>query len=276
MTRKRVLVLGGSGFVGGYLRDELASGYEVETTSSTGQHANYAFDLLRREHHALLLRGGWDAVVNCSVRRTGALAELFDVNVRGLAELAFALKDTRLHFVQVSTLLAAPENRHLGDYGLTKFLADELLLQCSRSGSLRPAILRFAQIFDLAGKSASSQPGLHHWVSQIRRREPIEVFTGSAAKRSYLPVQLVARAVRHCLDRELVGVHDVIAPEAFTPLELARLLAQHAGYGQEKIRLSSSKTPASYFIPGCSPEYRSWFAEQKTCSEYFRRLMQDG
>jgi nucleoside-diphosphate-sugar epimerase len=272
---RRILILGGSGFVGSYLQAELSGAFQVETTSSSGRGATHAFDILRRDHHDLVLRGGYDAIVNCVVRRMGTLAECFEVNVRGLAELASALAASPVHFVQVSTLSATLENRHLGDYGLTKFLADELLAGCSRSGALRTASLRFGQIFDQAGRSAASQPGLHRWVAQLRAREPIEVFAGSS-KRAYIPVELVARAIRHAIENQLTGAHDVISPETFTPLELAELLVGQAGLGRDHLRLSTGQTASSYVVPECSPEYRSWFSRQEPVSEHFRRLIQHG
>lgn len=274
---KRVLILGGSGFVGSYLRDELAHEFEVETTSSSGAGATHTFDIMRPEHHSgVVLRGRHDVIVNCIVRRDGTFAEMFAVNVRGLAELALILREMPVHFVQISSVSATMENRHRDDYGFTKFLADEILLHCQRGASFRGSSLRFGQIFDLSGKSAASQPGLHRWVSQLRAREPIEVFAGSGARRSYLPVQTVARAVRHCIERELTGIHDVIAPDTYTPLELATLLVRYAGCDPDRIQVSHTRKPFEYAIPECSPEYRSWLAGQEPCAEYFRRLVQNG
>jgi nucleoside-diphosphate-sugar epimerase len=276
MMGKRVLILGGSGFLGSYLRQELAADFEVETTSSSGSTTTHAFDISRSEHHAsVVLGGGYDVVVNCIVRYGDTLAELFEINVRRFAELALALRQTSCHFVQASTFSATPENRHLTDYGLTKFLADEFLLQCVRGAPVRAAILRFGQIFDLAGRSARSQPGLYRWISQIRRNEPIDVFAGSIARRSYLPVELATKAIRLCIERELEGVHDVVAREAYTPSELAALLVQSAPHYRGDVRVSKTAQAFAYRIPDCSPAYAPWFLDQESCAETFRKFFQD-
>jgi nucleoside-diphosphate-sugar epimerase len=276
MTRPRILILGGTGFVGGYVHRELAADHDLETTSTTGAGASHAFDITRAEHRTLIAEGGYRAVVNCTVRRAGTLAELYEVNVRGLADLVLALRDTPLHFIQISSFSGTLANRNATDYGLTKFLGDELLAHVGGGRHpLRAASLRFGQIFDAAGRSASSQPGLHGWVAQLRAGAAIRVF-GAAGKRSYLPVQVVARAVRHALARELTGVHDVVAPDSYTPLELARLLAAAAGRDDSSIAVDHEARAFDYAIPSCSPAFQAWIAGQESCSSSFREMVQHG
>jgi len=276
MTRHRILILGGTGFVGAYVRRELEVDHDVETTSTTGAGATHAFDVTRAEHYALVVDGGYHAVINCSVRRAGTLAEFYEVNVRGLAALVLALRDTPLHLIQVSSIFGTLANHNTGDYGLTKFLGDELVAYVGDGRHpLRAASLRFGQIFDVEGRSASSQPGLHHWAAKLRAGESIRVFS-NAGKRSYLPAPVVARAIRHALARRLVGVHDVVAPDAYTPLELAGLLAAAAGYDDSKIVVDREARAFDYAIPACSPEFQAWIAEQGGCSSSFRDMVNHG
>ena len=276
MTRRRILILGGTGFVGGFVRRELERDHDVETTSTSGAGATHVFDVTCAEHHALVVGGGYDAIVNCSVRRAGSLAELYEVNVSGLAQLVLALQATPVHLIQVSSFSGTLANRNATDYGLTKFLGDELITHAgSGKQPLRSACLRFGQIFDAAGQSASSQPGLHQWAAKLRGGEAIRVF-GAAGKRSYLPVPVVARAVRHALERELIGVHDVVAPDAYTPLELATLLASAAGADASKIVVDHEARAFDYTIPACSSEFAAWIAQQEGCPSAFREMVQHG
>ncbi len=273
---KRVLILGGTGFVGGFVRRELEVDHAVETTSTTGAGATHACDITRDEHHALITQGGYHAVINCTVRRAGTLDELYAVNVRGLSSLVLALRETALHLIQVSSFSGTPANRNSTDYGMTKFLSDELVAHVGGGRHpLRAASLRFGQIFDVAGQSASSQPGLHQWAAKLRAGESVKVF-GAAGKRSYLPVPVVARAVRHALARELVGIHDVVAPDAYTPLELAQLLAAAAGQDDSKIIVDRDARAFDYAIPPCSPEFTAWITEQEGCPSSFQEMVRHG
>ncbi len=273
--RKRVLLLGGSGLVGSCLAEEIASAHDVTTTSTTGAGADRPFDVCAPDGWAKLVGADrYDTVVNCTVRHAGSLGELFDVHVAGALRLVGWLRDAPTHFIQVSSISAIPGNRNQGDYALTKFLADELLLHASRTGSWRVSVLRFPQIFDVRGRSRRTQPGLHRWVSQIRSGQPIEVFTGSDARRSYIAAPLAAKAIRRCLEEEIVGVHDVIPAERFTLLELATLLTRIRGADPGTIRQNSSVRPAEYVIPECSQAFTEWLAAQEPCESHFRRLME--
>jgi len=276
MARPKLLILGGTGFVGTYVRRELEVDHDVETTSTTGAGATHAFDITRPEHHALVTGGGHDAIVNCSVRLTGTLGELYDVNVRGLAQLVLALRDAPLHLIQVSSFSGTLANRNATDYGLTKFLGDELVAHAGDGRhALRAASLRFGQIFDVAGQSKSSQPGLHQWAAELRAGNPVKVF-GAAGKRSYLPVLVAARAIRRALARQLTGVHDVVAPDAYTPLELASLLAAAAGHDDTKLVVDPHARAFDYAIPTCSPEFQAWIVEQDGCPSAFRAMVNHG
>ena len=274
---RRVLVLGGSGFVGSYIRDELARDHDVETTSSTGASATHAFDVLRLDREAALLLGdGFDVIVNCIVRRRGSLEDLFAVNVRGTVDVMAVAADLPIHVVQVSSILATEANRHLSDYSLTKFVADEVLVRRSAGAACRLAVLRFGQVFDSAGRSRDSQPGLHRWATQLRAGEPVDVFAGGTARRSYIDAGSAARAVRHAIEHGLTGVHDVVPAVAYAPADLVRWVARLGGHAHAEIRLINDTVPVEYAIPPCSPAFQSWMAREPDPSHAFAALVRHG
>jgi nucleoside-diphosphate-sugar epimerase len=272
VSDKTVLVLGATGFVGSYLADELRAGHRVVTTSRSGASADHAFELADAASSTLFDTVAPDVVVNCTVGYGPTLEECFEVNVRQSAALYMALRRRSLHFVQLSSVSAAPDNRHATDYGLTKSLGEELLRHCAANGSLRVSILRFGQIFDLAGRFAKSQPGLAAWVAAMHAGAPITVYTRDAQPRSYIPVETVVRAVVHAIRTPVLGTHDVIGPDAYTPLELARLLVELAGYDASRIALVD-KHALGYRIPACSPHFERWMSQQEPCATAFARLV---
>lgn len=271
MSKKTVLILGGTGFVGSYLRDRLRDEYRVLTTSRSGAGADLAFDLAQASSTPIFDEVGPDAVVNCTVCYGATLEECFEVNVRQSGMLFMALRNRPLHFVQLSSVSATPENKHLDDYGLTKAMSDELLHYCGLRGQFDVSILRFSQIFDADGRSARSQPGLHAWVRALAAGEPIEVYDREPRKRSYIPVETVAGAIALAIREAIHGTHDVIAPETYTPLELVRVLAGLAHYDASRLAVVD-KAALAYAIPPCSPRFEGWLAEQEPVPEAFARL----
>lgn len=271
MSKKTVLILGGTGFVGSYLRTYLEGDYRVVTTSRSGTNADHAFELGQASSTRLFDEVAPDAIVNCTVCYGPTLEACFEVNVREQAGLFMALRSRPLHFLQISSVSAAPANRHLNDYSLTKFMADELLSYGAASAKLRVTILRFAQIFDSAGGSEKSQPGLHAWVASLRKGEPIKVYDRDAQKRSYLPVQTAAGAVELAIRHPIYGTHDVIAPEAYTPRELAHLLAGLAGCDASRIELVD-KSALGYAIPAVSAQFEGWMSEQTPVPQFLARF----
>ncbi|CAN5923679.1 hypothetical protein BH11MYX4_BH11MYX4_04750 [soil metagenome] len=271
MSKKTVLILGGTGFVGSYLREHLRDEHRVLTTSRSGAGADLAFDLARASTTSLFDEVAPDAVVNCTVCYGATLEECFEVNVRQSGTLFMALRNRPLHFVQISSVSATPENRHHNDYGLTKALSDELLEYCALRGALRVSILRFSQIFDTGGRSAGSQPGLHAWVKALATGEPIKVYDRAPKKRSYIPVETVAGAIALTIREAIHGTHDVMTPETYTPLELVHLLAGLADYDTSRIEVVD-KEALGYAIPPCSPRFEGWLAKQEPARAAFARL----
>ena len=270
-SQKTVLILGGAGFVGAHVRERLRDEHRVLTTSRSGAGADYAFDLARSSESSIFDEVAPDVVVNCTAGYGRALAECLEVNVCHSAALFTRLQDRPLHFVQISSLSATPENKLATPYGLTKHIGDELLGYCASKGQLSASILRFGQIFDAEGRCAKSQPGLDGWVKSLKRGEPITVYGRAPQKRSYIPVQTVARAVAFAIRNAILRTHDVVAPESYAPLELALLLAKLAGRDASAI-VSVDRTAFGYSIPACSPEFDRWMSEQEPCSAFFARM----
>jgi nucleoside-diphosphate-sugar epimerase len=272
VSERTILVLGGTGFVGSYLREHLRDAYRVVTTSRSGAGADHAFELADAPSSKLFDAVAPDVVVNCTVAYGSTLEKCFDVHVRQSAALFMAIRHRPIHFVQISSVSATADNKHASDYGFTKAMGDQLLGYCAGNGPFQVSILRFGQMFDLVGRSARSQPGLAAWVAAMKTGEPITVYTRAEQKRSYIPVQTAVRAIELAIRTPVLGTHDVISPDAYTPLELARLLAQLAGYDSSRMALVD-KQALGYSIPGCSPEFEDWMSRQEPCVTYFARLV---
>ena len=272
MTARTVLILGGTGFVGSYLREHLRDVYSVVATSRSGAGADRAFDISNATSTSLFDDVAPDVIVNCTVSYGATLEECLEVNVRQSGALYLALRDRPIHFIQVSSVSATAENRRLDDYGFTKGLGDDLLAYCAERSELAVSILRFAQIFDVQGRSARSQPGLHAWVRAVLESKPIRVFDREPRKRSYVPIESVVRAIEQAIRQATVGTHDVIAAESYTPRELVHLFAELGDYDISRIEVVDQRA-AGYAIPCCSPSFEALLAEQEPMRTALARLL---
>lgn len=274
VSSRTVLILGGTGFVGSYLREHLRGEHRVVATSRSGAGADRAFRLADAASTSLFDEVAPDVVVNCTVSYASTLEECLAVNLHQTAALYLALRHRPLQLVQISSVSATADNKHQSDYGFTKAMGDELLAHVASHGELRATVLRFSQIFDAAGRSASSQPGLEAWGTAIRKGEPIRVFDREPRKRSYLPVESVVRAIAHAIRVPVHGTHDVIATESYTPRELVHLLAELGGYDPSRIE-RVDRSAAGYAIPACSPAFEGVLAQEPLRAAFARLLARD-
>jgi nucleoside-diphosphate-sugar epimerase len=271
---KTVLVLGANGLIGSRLRERLRADYRVVATTRSGAGADVAFALEQASSTTLFDTIAPDVVVNCTVAYGPTLEEAFATNVHQTGALFMALMNRPVHLVQISTISALPENKLTSEYSITKALADDFLEYCAQKGSFETTLLRFAQIFDRGADSVRSQPGLHAWVEAMKARRPIEVFGRSPKKRSYIAAEVVVNAIELAIREEIHGAHDVIAPESYTPNELAHLLAELGGYDGSHIRVVDKPAPG-YWIPACSRRFESWISQQKPTSFFFAQLFEE-
>jgi predicted dehydrogenase/nucleoside-diphosphate-sugar epimerase len=171
---RRVLLTGGTGFIGGRVAEILAlrDGWHVRAVvhnpGNASRLARLPVELFQadlQDKHALAeLVSGCDAVVHCAIGTTyGQREEIFKVTVdgtRSLAEAALAAGVTR--FVHLSTIAvygddsamngkideATPVKPVTGDdYGESKAAAERVVQEMGRRGGLSTVIFRPARVY---------------------------------------------------------------------------------------------------------------------------------
>jgi nucleoside-diphosphate-sugar epimerase len=164
----KVLVTGGTGFIGRHLLDHLRSREDVETFALVrdprrleGRQEGPGFQVLRGDLFAIPpLPSGLDAVFHLAgVTKSADAKNYYTVNAEGTASLVRSLlgQGLRPRFVHLSSLAAggpsAPERtvreddppRPVSPYGESKLRAEEEALKCR--GELRVSILRVAAVY---------------------------------------------------------------------------------------------------------------------------------
>jgi nucleoside-diphosphate-sugar epimerase len=247
----RVLVTGGSGFVGRNLLDRLRAEHEVfafqrraGATSSAGVHL-VELDLatLTPDGLAAAVDGRLDVVVHLAARLDNpfgvdySLAELAPTNVVGTLRLLEAASGLGIQrFVHGSTggvgANPPPGGRmHEDDppapinpYGLTKHLAEQAVR--AYAWPFERVSLRY---FAPYGRNGSN-PMFRHLLEAIESGEVVEVGRGGGAELNPIHIEDAVEATIRAIDApDLPPVINVAGPEVVTTGELARLIGRAVG-----------------------------------------------
>ncbi|MEJ0055052.1 MAG: SDR family oxidoreductase [Bacteroidota bacterium] len=268
MSRK-ILILGGNGFVGRYLADYLKQQYVITTASASGKNVDLVFDLAGSINSDSV--AGFDCIINCVVSYSSEMEKSFDVNVKGTLKILEKIKDKPCHFINISSVSAMDENFKENSYSLTKHLSDEIIKYYQGKTTAKLVTLRFAQIYDVAGNARKTQPGLFFFAEKIKRNEPLTIFGDKNLKRSYIPVEVLCQCVGMTIEKDLVGEHDVIMNDFYSPFGLANVFSAMSDYDHSKISFDESKVAKAYAIPACSIEFIDVLEDANNMT-YFKEL----
>lgn len=232
----KILILGGTGFVGRHVCEKLARAQCRVTVAtrrlSNAQHLQMLplLDVVEINAHdsASLtpLLAGHDAVVNLIGILHGADAAFEKAHVQLPLELARACEASGLRrIVHVSALGAAPDSASM--YQRSKARGEALLL----GAGLDVTVLRPSVIFGAEDRFLNTFARLQQifWVIPL---------AGSRARFQPVWVEDVASAVVKCLqDPGAIGqIYEVCGPEVFTLRQLVELAGRYAGANHGKGR----------------------------------------
>lgn len=229
---RRLLLLGGTGFVGRALCERLADqGCEMRITVPTRRLSNAKLvqplptvDPVECDVHdeAQLARAveGHDAVVNLVAILHGREADFQRVHVELARRLAAACVNagvTRL--VQVSALGVGAQAPSL--YLRSKTQAETLL----RAAALRLTVLRPSVIF-------GADDHFLNLFASLQRVLPVMPLAGAAAQFQPVWVRDVAEAIVRCLDTpDSIGqTYECVGPKVYSLADLVRLAGRLAGH----------------------------------------------
>jgi uncharacterized protein YbjT (DUF2867 family) len=234
---KKVLVLGGSGFVGRHVCEQLTrAGIRVTVPTRRARNAQTVqtlpqVDVIEANIHdeAALRRllPGHDAVVNLIGILHGSERQFQAAHVTLAKTLAQAMQATGVRrLVQVSALGASPEGP--SRYQRTKAEAEAAL----RHSGLDLTVLRPSVIFG-AGDS------FLNLFARLQSALPIMLLPGAEARLQPVWVGDLARAVVTCLRQcDTVGqTYEIAGPQVYTLRELVELAGRLSGHPRRVVGL---------------------------------------
>jgi NADH dehydrogenase len=234
---KKILILGGTGFVGRHLCEKLAEG-DYRTTVLTRRRSNARHlqmlpmvDVLEGSAHDVAtltpLLAEHDAVVNLVAILHGSEAAFDKAHVQLLMALAKACTAAgQRRIVHVSSLgadLQAPSM-----YQRSKARGEAVL----HSAGLDISVLRPSVIFGAEDKFLNT-------FASLQKLFPFIPLAGSTARFQPVWVEDVATALVKCLeDKSTIGqTYEACGPEVFTLKQLVQLAGQYSGHEKPVIGL---------------------------------------
>ena len=238
---KKILILGGTGFVGRHICEKLVRlGWQVTIPSRQPGEAKSLqmlprVELVQANVHDLAaltrLLPGHDAVVNLVAILHGTRAQFERAHVALPQQLVQACKAAGVRrIVHVSALGIGPEG---GKEAPSNYLRSKTAGEAVLMGSgLDVTVLRPSVIF-----------GAHdHFINLFARLQslaPVVPLAGSGARFQPVWVEDVAAAIVHCIDsRATIGqVYECAGPQVFTLSEIVRLSGRWSGHERPQIPL---------------------------------------
>ncbi|MBP8149677.1 MAG: complex I NDUFA9 subunit family protein [Limnohabitans sp.] len=236
MSTQRVLVLGGSGFVGRHVCEQLArQGWHITVPTRRAVNAASVQSLpgltvieasVHSEADLARLMPGHDAVVNLVAVLHGSEERFESVHVDLPGKIASAMKKAGVHrLVHVSALGADPQGPSM--YQRSKARGETVL----HNAGLDLNVLRPSVIFGAEDKFLNLFADLQSVV-------PFMPLAGSGTRFAPVWVADVARAVAVCLQKtDTIGqTYELCGPDVLTLGELVKRAGQWAGVNQGRGR----------------------------------------
>ena len=221
---KTVLILGGSGFLGNYLKDYLSKNNLVYITSTSGINADFVFNVNNQSNlKTIIKRNNIEVIINCIVSYSSDFQTCFEVNSNSINNILKTIESQNIYFINISSIFADPLNNYKNAYSFTKFLGDEIINFHVKTLMKKYTILRFSQIFDKNGLAQKSQKGLYYFIDSVKNKQRVKLLGNHMAIRSYIPVELVCESIETAIINKYYGIHSVIMPDKYSNLNLIKL-----------------------------------------------------
>jgi len=250
---KKILVLGGTGFVGRHLCKELLRLQHPVTvptrdvSGARGVQSLPSVDLVQADVHdpAALARlvPGHDAVVNLVAILHGSSLEFERTHVELVRKIAHACQDAGvLRLVHVSALGAAADAPSM--YQRSKAKGEEVL----KSSQLEWTVLRPSVIFGEGDRFLTL-------FAQLQAVLPIMPLAGADTLFQPVWVDDVVKAIVQCLQRDDTArrTFEICGPDRFTLRQLVRLAGSVSGHTRPVIGLPTVLAQLQAFLMELAP-----------------------
>ena len=251
---KKVLVVGGSGFLGSHVADELTEkGYEVtifDQKKSTWINNNQKFiesDLLDREHVIKSLEGFNFVIHFAGIADIGESKEkpleTIETNIIGTANLLEGCRKNKIEkFIFASSVYVF--SKYGSFYGKSKQACELLIEEYQNEFNLDYIHVRYGSLY---GPRAQEWNGLKKYISEIIKNKQIDFSGNGEEKREYIHVKDAAIMTASLLESDEKNIAvNITGHQVISTLDLFKLIFEVLQL-EEKINLSKESNVVSHY-----------------------------
>ncbi len=251
---KKVLVVGGSGFLGSHVADELTEkGYEVtifDQKKSTWINDNQKFiesDLLDREHVIKSLEGFNFVIHFAGIADIGESKEkpleTIETNIIGTANLLEGCRKNKIEkFIFASSVYVF--SKYGSFYGKSKQACELLIEEYQNEFNLDYIHVRYGSLY---GPRAQEWNGLKKYISEIIKNKQIDFSGNGEEKREYIHVKDAAIMTASLLESDEKNIAvNITGHQVISTLDLFKLIFEVLQI-EEKINLSKESNVVSHY-----------------------------
>ena len=251
---KKVLVVGGSGFLGSHVADELTEkGYEVtifDQKKSTWINDNQKFiesDLLDREHVIKSLEGFNFVIHFAGIADIGESKEkpleTIETNIIGTANLLEGCRKNKIEkFIFASSVYVFI--KYGSFYGKSKQACELLIEEYQNEFNLDYIHVRYGSLY---GPRAQEWNGLKKYITEIIKNKQIDFSGNGEEKREYIHVKDAAIMTASLLESDEKNIAvNITGHQVISTLDLFKLIFEVLQL-EEKINLSKESNVVSHY-----------------------------
>ena len=251
---KKVLVVGGSGFLGSHVADELTEkGYEVtifDQKKSTWINDNQKFiesDLLDREHVIKSLEGFNFVIHFAGIADIGESKEkpleTIETNIIGTANLLEGCRKNKIEkYIFASSVYVF--SKYGSFYGKSKQACELLIEEYQNEFNLDYIHVRYGSLY---GPRAQEWNGLKKYISEIIKNKQIDFSGNGEEKREYIHVKDAAIMTASLLESDEKNIAvNITGHQVISTLDLFKLIFEVLQL-EEKINLSKESNVVSHY-----------------------------